>query len=410
MLKLFPEDSFIMELFNFVKTKSHAPEEIIFWTIFSFCGASLQDSIYVDFSGKPIFPNFPLMIIAKSGVGKSTSLSIVERIFLHTLPHIIPEDATSESMFKNFAMFGTESYQATSAMWIVSEMSDTFGGKDYQRGLVQRITRLLDNPKDKTISRSSDKEDDDPIRIKGYALFSPIFATTFEWFIKFCDESASIGGFLPRMNPIKCDEECRFTELPVRDAEKELYFNMKLKAIIRAGDKGSQKICPEIESMRHDFYKELTKCHDENERVFLARKCETYLRIYLILRVFSAGFRDHAHILRMSLILCNYVINQGLIMIRDIKMRNIIKVSSTTVRKFNEYLRKNLLKSLKYGDLSKNSRIRSTDMEPILTLYREYEVVAWDGKKGSSSVTVLSDPQKFLDNYLTAGNEDVEEA
>lgn len=97
-------------------------------------------------------------------------------------------------------------------------------------------------------------------------------------------------------------------------------------------------------------------------------------------------------------------------MIRDIKMRNIIKVSSTTVRKFNEYLRKNLLKSLKYGDLSKNSRIRSTDMEPILTLYREYEVVAWDGKKGSSSVTVLSDPQKFLDNYLTAGNEDVEEA
>lgn len=393
-----PKECWLRQAFEYVDRKSHAPSMIIFWSIFAFAGASLKDRIWFDFAGKSIFPNFPLLIIAGSGIGKTSSLDIIERLFFEELPYRVPENVTSEALFKNFATKGTQSLKTTSALWITPEMGATFGKKDYQSGIVASITRALDNPKNMTVSRMSGED----ITIKNTALLNWICASTFVWLLEYCKEGTSSGGFLPRLETIHCQDDPKFTPFPSMEADVELDLNIKLKKVLSEIEVGKKEWTNEIEAVRKEYHDDLIACKDENVRNYIARQSESFGRIYLIFSVFLRKFRSSSDIVSVSKICCKWLLNNKLSLYRHIILRNILPSSKKMLEAINRKFRKNLNKSLNYVHVLRDIKGLKTDVfEPLLKFYHEHGVVTWNEKKGNDGTLIpLMDADKFLEEYF----------
>lgn len=405
-----PKECWLQQAFEYVDSKSHAPSMIIFWSIFAFAGASLKDRIWFDFAGKSIFPNFPLLIIAGSGIGKTSSLDIIERLFFEELPYRVPENVTSEALFKNFAQKGTQSLKTTSALWITPEMGATFGKKDYQSGIVASITRALDNPKNMTVSRMTGED----ITIKNIALLNWICASTFVWLLEYCKEGTSSGGFLPRLETIHCQDDPKFTPFPSMDADVELELNQKLKIVLNEAELGKKKWTDEIEKVRYEYHNDLIACKDENVRNYIARQSESFARIYLILSVFLRKFRSSSEIVSVAKNCCKWLLNNKLSLYRSIIFRNILPSSKKQLESINRKFRKNLNMPLNYVHILRDIKGLKTDvLEPLLKFYHEHGVVGWNGKKGNDGVVIPHlDADIFLNDYFKNQEEhhDLEEA
>lgn len=394
-----PKDSILSEIFEYTRKKSHAPDQVIFWSIFSFCGAAINDKIYFNFAGKNIFPNFPLLIIAGSGIGKSSSINIIEKIFRDSLPYIIPENVTSEALFKNMAEKGTVNQRTTSAFWIVSEMADTFGNKDYQKGIVPKITRLLDNPRNMTVSRAGNKDD---IVIVNTALLHCIFASTFPWFIGYGEEGTVTGGFMPRLNVIKCEDDPRFTPFPIQDREHEIYLRDKLKKELLEIKQGIQELTPELEEIRFEFHKDLLDTDDEVKRNYIARQFESFARIYMILTIFLRKFHTPTEVILLAKNCSKWLLNNNLSLYRSIKMRNILKTTDKKRISIDKKLRNSIGITVTYNDIQKTCRVKTDQLEPLLKFYQEHSLITWTGQKGvNGKITAISDPAEFWESFLS---------
>lgn len=393
-----PKESWMYQAFKYVSEKSHAPDQIIFWTLFAFCGASIKDRIWFDFAGKTIFPNIPILLIAGSGIGKTSSIDIIERLFFEELPYKIPENVTSESMFKNFAEKGTKSYMTTSALWMTPEMGATFGKKDYQSGIVTSLTRVLDNPRNMTVSRMSG----DDLTIKNLALLNWICASTFPWLLEYCKEGTSAGGFLPRLETIHCQDDPKFTPNPQSDADYEFELNGKLKHLLKSVETGKRQWTEELTGIRYEYHKDLLKCKDDNIRNYIARQPESFVKIYMVFSVFLQKFCTSSEIVLLSKNCCKWLFNNKISLYRSIIMRNILPPSDKTLKSINRKLSRNISNKLNYVDILKTVKGLKTDtLAPLLRFYADHGVIHWDGKKGVGGIlTPILNADSFLDDYF----------
>ena len=401
-----PKDSFISEVFEYARKKLHTPDKIIFWSLMALCGASIRDRIYFDFAGKMIFSNLPLLIIAPSGVGKTSSITLLERIFHGELPYKIPENCTSESFFKNFAMKGTKSETSTSCLWVLPEMADVFGKKDYQSGIAPKITRLLDNPINSTVSRMKD----DDLIIENIALLNWICGSTYRWLIDYCEIGTSTGGFLPRLAIVHCEDDPRFTQRPTSDKNYEYYLHDKLKKALLAMPLGSLEFTDEIEAVRYSFHEDLLKCKDDDTRNFIARQWETFAKIYMVFTVFLKNFHSSSAIVTLSKKCSKLLLDNSLSLYRTIKMRNIIPTSPKVLKSLNSKLRKNIGTPLNYVETMRSTRMKTAELFNILSFYHEHGVVSWDKNKGLHSwYKPLRDADGFMEGYFNGTPESEEE-
>lgn len=287
-----PEDSWLYRAYDYARQRSQLPDSTVFWTLMSYCGAALQDSMMVDWTVKPIFANLPLLIVAPSGRGKTGAINVIEPLFDRFLPTRLAEDSTAEAMTKDLALSNKTPYGNTAGLWVVPELADVFGNKDYQQGSIARLTRLFDAPKDRRVSRAGQQM---KLEIGGHCVLTWVAGTTVEWLEKHVDDAVSAGGFLPRLIVHYSDEGAKFVPDPQRDERLILELNSELNRIIPNRYIGQQRIkladwgWNEVYRRIYDERKEVEGTFEES---FVARRAENLLRIWLILSTFarSASF------------------------------------------------------------------------------------------------------------------------
>lgn len=391
-----PVDSLLQRIYEYAFSKTKAPAGIIFWTVFALLGACLRDKIYIDWATKTIFPNFPLLIVAPSGWGKTGAVNACMNIFDGVLPYTIPEDSTAESFTSQFSKYSVKGNFATCVLWVVPELADIFGKKSYQEGLIARLTRLLDAPKDRKVSRKN--QDDETIW--GRAVFNWISCTTFIWLAENVDVSVSTGGFLPRVFTVKTEEPPRKNTNPVRDHAKEEALNKELKKAVGHLKSTPLAITPDIEAILDQNYKDHMESIGTELENFIARRDENFLRIYLVLRVFG-GITEHDGLLRLSYGCCKFFENNNLTLLRDInnnKNRNknfTTKSHDRVIKKFrNSVIRKK--PEHFYAQVCRDLNLHSDELKAILTDLAEKGCIEWNKATGThGKILVLESINDF---------------
>ena len=291
MIPELPADCWLMRAHDYVRQRSMLPDWVSFWTLMAYCGAALQDHVYVAWSGKPVFPNLPLLLVLPSGTGKTSTMNTIRPIFRNCLPRTIPEDSTAESAIRILSSQCMSRFSNSVALWEVPELADVFGRKDYQQGMIARITRLLDAPKDREISRATGNVQ---FQIRGHAVLNWIAGTTFEWLQSHVEDAVSSGGFLPRLLIIYTNEDPKWIPDPQRDEATENALNQELYAIISGVASPTQRIISLDEkwtSVSRQCYEDLLKLRkDSSSGPFVARRQENILRIYMILNTLTTSY------------------------------------------------------------------------------------------------------------------------
>lgn len=285
-----PADCWLSRAHSYVRERSMLPDWATFWILMTYCGASLGDRVFVDWAPKPIFPNLPLLVVMPSGRGKTGAMNAARPLFDKCLPYRIPEDSTAESAIKMFSQQGRSHYGNSVCIWEIPELADVFGRKDYQQGLIARVTRLLDAPKDKEVSRSTDSFQ---IRIQGHAVMSWVAGTTFEWLGAHVEDAVSSGGFLPRLISLYSSEPPKWIPNPVRDEAVERELNGELYQQLQGiGGRTSTPITlpDEWMTVSKTIYDELVASGDAPNTPFIARRQENTLRIWLILQTLTTSY------------------------------------------------------------------------------------------------------------------------
>lgn len=355
-------------------------------------GACLKDKVYIDWATKTIFPNFPLLIVAPSGWGKTGAVNSCMSIFEGLLPYVIPEDCTAESFMRQFASISKAEDFSTQALWVVPELADIFGKKKYQEGLIARITRILDAPKNRKVARSGD----DKVQvINGYAVFNWISCTTFTWLAESVEESASTGGFLPRLFVVNTSDPPRRNTNPQRDHIQEQNLHNELSGILSKIHRYPLLITKDVEAVLEKNYLEHMKAIGTDLENAIARRDENFLRIYLVLRTFG-GINDLTELLRLSYGSCKYFEYNNL---------NIIKQLNNSKNRNNKFSQKNydrvigtLRKTVRaekneliYSKLCRSLDLHSDELRNILNDLQQKSYIEWDGKTGDSGVIHILD-------------------
>lgn len=379
MIPDLPADSWIMKAYEYARVRSRMPDECVFWTVMSYCGAAIQDRVLIDWAGKPIYPNLPLLIVAPSGYGKTSTMHLVQRLFGRELPYKIPEDSTAESAAKVMAKYGGTYFRNSVAYWTIPEMADVFGKKDYQQGLIARVTRILDNPRDREVSRSTK---DEVIRIPGVAVLNWMAGTTFEWLSQHVEEAVSTGGFLPRLMVLNTEEKPKFVPDPQRDEGQEIELGQELGSILKAitlRDPIALKLSdvPEWESIARDTYDDLIAADGTGKQPFIARRDENIIRIYLIFHTFTTNYDS----LRQSILSSKWFENQAVRLAEDLVLRQ-----NPVYERVLGYVVRHP-EGVSFGAICRGVRgIRSSVAKAILHDLRDSGIIEWDGRVGGLGI------------------------
>jgi len=371
-----------MKAYNYIQPRSKMEDAALFWILMSFAGASLGDKVYVDWAGKPVYPNLPLLLVAPSGSGKTFAMSLAKRVFGRELPYQIPEDSTAESAAKVLSKYGNSRFRNSVGLWVMPEMTDIMGKKDYQQGLVARITRLLDNPYERAISRSTK---DEILVIPGIAVLTWVAGTTFEWLSEHTEEAIGAGGFLPRLNCIYLEGlDRKFVPNPKRDEKVERDLEAELRNLIDDVAYRDPKVIdldslPEWESISKGIYEEILQAqHNEPHKVpFISRRDEHTVRIYLILNTLTQTFAT----LSQAEICAKWLENQTFRLTNHLEFRN-FAVYQRVLRSCESSA-----EGVSFAQLSRNTRLDSGQLAYAIEDLVNRGLLEWNPKaKGETGI------------------------
>ncbi len=153
-------------------------------------GAAMGRGCWIDQTDWQIYPNLPILLVGGSGTGKDTAINRIVRLLmeLDIVPIIggrSPETIT-DSLFR-------QSADPTVAIIKAGELSDFFGKKDYQSGMLQCITDLLSNNPFVDISLKSAQN-----RKILRPTITVMGGSTKEWLHSAMPDGSMEGGFYPR--------------------------------------------------------------------------------------------------------------------------------------------------------------------------------------------------------------------
>ena len=373
-----PTDCWIMQAYDYARLRSKLPDSCIFWLVMAYAGAAIQDRVLVDWAGKPVYPNIPLMLVTPSGYGKTSAMHLIQRLFGRELPYIIPEDSTAESAVKMMGRNGGTYFRNSVAVWVIPELADIFGKKDYQQGLIARVTRLLDNPRDREVSRSTK---DEVIKIPGVAVLTWIAGTTYRWLSEHVEEAVSAGGFLPRLMVVHTNEDPKNVPDPERDDAKERELQLSLRDLLSNVCLRDPKIVklsdfPQWKELFDLNYADIISHKDDEKQAFISRRDENTLRIFLILHTLSGGSLSLSGCRELAMWLENQVFRLSL---------SLLSANSATLERVMVHAKRHP-EGASFATLCRNAHLSARVLRFCLQELTAESRVEWNGRVGDAGV------------------------
>ncbi len=181
--------SFVGDFHRYLKTRTDCPPDFHVHAAMVALSYALGSSIWCDGWGRPIYPNLWIVIIARSGFGKSVPLdmskAIVEMAGLGD--GILPSSFSQEALYSQLGSRPT-------GVFYLQEFSAFMGliHREYNAGSQAWLTDIYDVPEtDRRILRKETITMHKP-------CISILGASSPDWFAETFKESALRGGFLAR--------------------------------------------------------------------------------------------------------------------------------------------------------------------------------------------------------------------
>lgn len=162
----------------------------------SLIGAVLKRNVFVDQELWKIYPNISVLLVGPSGIGKDTVIDQAVRVLGGVGSPEILAGRTIEILYERMLRIGEPACCVIPAR----EVSAFFGGKDYQKGMVQELTDLLSTGEYVDISTKGGGV----LKIKKPTV-SMWAGSTVDWLHKAMPEGSLEGGLWPRFLII-CEE------------------------------------------------------------------------------------------------------------------------------------------------------------------------------------------------------------
>lgn len=279
-----PEDSWLREWMK-CWPAAEAPRSFLLFSAMATLGACLGRRVYFDLDVHRLYPLINLLLIAPSGVGKSTAL---RNIALKTLVDPLPIGPT-----KPMVLIGKQTKEAlhldlskdSHAIIFASELANLFSKEKYNEGLIPYVTDLLDLERARIRTKSGGEL---IIEDPNCCLFG---GSTREWLQDMMPSNSAEGGFLPRFLILK--EDYKFQR--VADPSRFLSESKQLE-VVRLRDKVFNDFSHLLSAAdgRYDFA-------DYDASDVYNYWYQTYLPDTGALAPFAA--RAGAHVLRLALLI-----------------------------------------------------------------------------------------------------------
>lgn len=248
-----PKDS-IFHLWLDARSIVETPISYDLVCVLSALGVAMRRNAWVDQVEWKVYPGMSVLLVGPSGVGKNTAIGGAEKILQHLQCRVIG-GKTIETITDQLQKCGNP---AVAAMF-AEELSDFIGKKDYQQGLLQGLTELLETKVSKDISLKSDAQ---PRKIMQPTL--TMFAgSTAEWLHKAMPPEAMNGGFYPRF-VIACEEQVKrhvplvkalpSKELLFADAARSEFYRRLELVVVEQRDCGEFGWEPAAQTMYEEWY------------------------------------------------------------------------------------------------------------------------------------------------------------
>ena len=187
--------SFVGEFTAYLKQRSDAPPDFHVHAAMAALAYALGSNVYVDGWSRPIYPNLWVVVIAKSGFGKSVPLDMADSLLRKAgMDHgFLPSSFSQEALLTQLSMADERS------MFVLQEFSSFVKtlDREYNAGSMAWLTELFDVPE--TYTRVLMKKGGGTQTVILHRPCITILgASSPDWFAESYKASALRGGFLAR--------------------------------------------------------------------------------------------------------------------------------------------------------------------------------------------------------------------
>lgn len=297
--KIVPKDS-ILRLWLDARAVLETPYSFDLSCAISAIGAVLRRSYWVDQVKFKIFPNISTLVVGHSGIGKDTAIDGAELILQAVNSVPIIGGRTSETILQRLLELN---HDPTCAAILAGELSEFFGPKDYQKGMIETITELMSTKAYKDVSLKGDmrKRGGEPSRIIRPTL-TMMGGSTRDWLHSAMPEAAMSGGFYPRFL-IVCEDQTKRSvpllkysipagELRAAEVAQEEFFGHMANIATDLMDVGEAVLTPAAVEAYNVFYDERTSWFSSGAQPYAHRCRDTALKIAMV----SAISRFHTKV------------------------------------------------------------------------------------------------------------------
>jgi hypothetical protein len=287
-MPLVPESGLFRRYIDYTKN-TESPTPYHFFSFMTVLGATLGRQVFVDQNVYRIWPNMATLLIGPSGkVHKTTAadfaIAVAQRsagaaidIEVMRRFELIAEKTTSEALHSALVARGDPAV----GMLYAPEVSTLLNKKEYNKGLIQDLTRLWDCP-DYLPVRTQKRERE---VLKNVAL-SALFCSNEQWLADSVPEDAFKGGFFARMLQIYQPSTDRYFPRPL-PLDKTLGEEIEYGVTETARVTGPATLTRRADIFFDKRYMELRKSIPDEEKIapFFARYHDHMLRIAMLLAV-----------------------------------------------------------------------------------------------------------------------------
>lgn len=252
-------------------------------------GSLFKRSIWIDQVRWKVYANMSTLLVGGSGVGKNTAIDGASEILDHFgVPTV--GGKTIETITDQLFKIG----DPAAAVLKAEELSDFIGKKDYQQGLLQGLTDLLDTKAWKDIRLKSDPH---PRRIANPTV-SILAGSTPEWLHTALPPEAMDGGFFPRF-VIVCDSKVKRlvplvkslprAEVAAAITAGEAFYLQALGHLKAIYDHGEYTWGGEAEGMYNEWYATREQAFSHLANAYAHRCRDHVLRIAMLCAASRGG-------------------------------------------------------------------------------------------------------------------------
>ncbi len=264
--KMIPKGS-ILNLYLESREVLETPYSFDLCCALSALGAILRRSCWIDQIKFKIYPNLSTLVVGHSGIGKDTAIDGAETILqaVDTVPVI--GGRTSETILQRLLELRQD---PTCAVILAGELSEFFGPKDYQAGILTGLTKM---------------------RIVRPTL-TMMGGSTRDWLHSAMPEAAMSGGFYPRFL-IVCEDAIKRSvpllkysipehELRQAQAAQDAFFLAMGDVAREMCNIGEMELTRSAVDAYNTFYNDRTQWFSAGAQPYAHRCRDTALKIAMI--------------------------------------------------------------------------------------------------------------------------------